>query len=155
MTTAIFASLHHLLLLATFATLVIEAVLLRQPLDANNARRLGLVDGLYGLSALFLLIVGLLRVFKFEKGSAFYLMNGFFWLKMAAVITAGLLSIYPTVQFIRWSQAIKGGNFSGVNAAQGIQPGTISSYLQRIRAKLGVENNSEITEYAFRLGLRD
>ena len=40
------------------------------------------MDIVYGISAGFVLIVGLLRVFNFEKGAPFYAQNWFFWTKM-------------------------------------------------------------------------
>jgi putative membrane protein len=60
------------------------------------------MDLLYGLSAGFILIVGLLRVFYFEKGAAYYSQNWFFWTKMAGFALAALLSIYPTIRFVSW-----------------------------------------------------
>jgi putative membrane protein len=47
-------------------------------------------------------VVGLLRVFYFEKGATYYAHNWFFWTKMLGFALAALLSIYPTVRFISW-----------------------------------------------------
>ena len=60
------------------------------------------MDILYGVSAGVLVIVGLLRVFYFEKGAAYYAQNWFFWTKMLGFAVVGLLSIYPTIRFISW-----------------------------------------------------
>ena len=60
------------------------------------------MDILYGISAGLLVIVGLLRVFYFEKGAAFYAQNWFFWTKMLGFALAALLSIYPTIRFVSW-----------------------------------------------------
>ena len=50
------------------------------------------------------MIVGLLRVFYFEKGTSFYAQNWFFWTKMFGFALAALLSIYPTVRFVSWNK---------------------------------------------------
>lgn len=68
------------------------------------------MDAVYGASAALLLIVGLLRVFHFEKGAAYYFANGFFIAKLALFMGVGLLSLYPTVQFARWRRAFAGGH---------------------------------------------
>jgi putative membrane protein len=65
---AAFAFLHHVAAFALVAGIVVEFVLMRQDLDAAAARRLALADMAVGLSAGVLLVVGLLRVFYFEKG---------------------------------------------------------------------------------------
>ncbi len=62
-----------------------------------------------GASAGLLLVVGLLRVFYFEKGAAFYFGNAFFLAKLALFVVVGLLSIYPTREFLSWGKALKAG----------------------------------------------
>jgi len=62
------------------------------------------MDLLYGISAGFLLVVGLLRVFYFEKGAPYYAHNLFFWTKMAGFAIAALLSVYPTIRFVSWNK---------------------------------------------------
>jgi putative membrane protein len=52
------------------------------------------------------LIVGLLRVFYFEKGAPFYAQNWFFWTKMAGFALAALLSIYLTIKFLSWMKPL-------------------------------------------------
>jgi putative membrane protein len=99
---AAFAFLHHVAAFALVAGIVVEFVLIRQELNAAAARRLALADMAVGLSAGVLLVVGLLRVFYFEKGAAFYFQNGAFIAKMALFVAVALLSIYPTVKFLSW-----------------------------------------------------
>ena len=103
---AFFAFLHHVAAFALVAAIVVEFVLVRQPIDAANARRLALADMGVGISAGVALLVGLLRVIYFEKGAAFYLHNAAFIAKMALFVAVALLSIYPTLKFLSWR---KGG----------------------------------------------
>jgi putative membrane protein len=98
----LFAFLHHLAAFTLVAAIVLEFVLIRLPVDPTNARRLALADMVVGISAGVLLVVGLLRVFYFEKGAAFYLHNAAFIAKMVLFAAVALLSIYPTLKFLSW-----------------------------------------------------
>lgn len=104
---SIMATLHHIAAFAVTATLVYEFLAFRKNLTVHEARRILQVDSAYGISALILIIVGLLRVFFFEKGSAFYLNSTMYWVKMGLFILVGLLSIYPTIRFLKWRTALK------------------------------------------------
>ncbi|MBC7875629.1 MAG: DUF2214 family protein [Anaerolineales bacterium] len=104
---SLMATLHHIFAFAVTATLVYEFVAFRKNLTVEEARRILHVDSAYGISAGLLIVVGLLRVFFFEKGSAFYLNSNMYWIKMALFIIVGLLSIYPTVRFLKWRTALK------------------------------------------------
>ncbi len=87
---------------ALVASLVVEFVVIRDELNARTTRRLALADLVLGVSAGVLLVVGLLRVFYFEKGAAFYFSNGAFIAKLVVFVAVALLSIYPTIRFLRW-----------------------------------------------------
>ena len=88
------------------AALVVEFVLIRGELNPVLARRLARADMVYGLSATALLGIGLLRVFYFEKGAAYYFHNAAFIAKLALFLLIAVLSIYPTVKFISWRKGI-------------------------------------------------
>jgi putative membrane protein len=100
--------LHYMLIFAVIAALVGELVLCRAPLSPEAVRRLSRFD-LPGLSALLLLIVGFARALHFAKGWAFYAAEPWFWVKIGAFALVGLLSIFPTMEFIRWNRAAKNG----------------------------------------------
>lgn len=108
-TTALMAFLHHLMAFALVACVVYEFIAYRRGLSAEEARRIQRADLIYGISAGLLLIVGLLRVYFFEKGPAYYTHNPFFWLKMNAFLVVGLLSIDPTIRYLRWNKILKEG----------------------------------------------
>ncbi len=101
------AAAHHLLFFGLISMLVTESVLLSRPIDAAALRRLGGVDRGYGIVALLLLIVGFSRVFHGIKGYDFYLHNPWFHAKVGAFLLAALLSIWPTIRFMRWRKALK------------------------------------------------
>ena len=106
-TTAFVAFLHHLLAFTLVACIVYEFLAFRKDLTVAEARRIQRVDLAYGVSAGLLLIVGLLRVFIFEKGVNFYIHSPFFWVKMAAFVLVAIMSIDPTIRYIRWNRTLK------------------------------------------------
>jgi putative membrane protein len=106
---ALMAFLHHLAAFSVVGALVAEVVLFKPPLNIVQARKVQRADRIFGAAATALLIVGLLRVFYFEKGADYYFSNGFFLAKFTLFIVAALISIYPTVLFISWNEAIKQG----------------------------------------------
>ncbi len=117
MTSAIFAFLHHLAAFTLVGALLYELLSFRQNLSLAEARRIQRVDIAYGVSAGLVLIVGLLRVIYFEKGSAFYTQNWFFWLKMTGFALAGLLSMYPTGKFLSWNKYFAKGQAPEISEA--------------------------------------
>jgi putative membrane protein len=61
------------------------------------------IDGIYGLVVLILLAVGLtLWLGGYGKPTEFYSDNSLFQTKLTLFIVIGILSIYPTVFFIRY-----------------------------------------------------
>jgi len=104
---SLMATLHHILAFTLTAALAYEFVAYRRGLTVAEARRIQRVDLVYGISAGLLIVVGLLRVFFFEKGPNFYLNNHVFWMKMALFAIIGLLSIYPTIRYIKWNPMLK------------------------------------------------
>ncbi|HEY5850960.1 MAG TPA: DUF2214 family protein [Lysobacter sp.] len=100
------ASLHHLLVYALIAMLVTESVLLRSAVDRTILQRLVGVDRGYGICAMLLIVVGVSRIAFGVKGHDFYLHNPWFHAKMGAFVLVGLLSILPTVRFLRWRKAL-------------------------------------------------
>jgi len=99
------ACLHHLLIFSVFAALLAEFLLLRPGIDAAALGRVARIDLLYGIQATLVLIVGLLRAIYAGKGWAYYSHNGFFWAKLATFVIIGLLSIPPTLAFMRWRRS--------------------------------------------------
>jgi putative membrane protein len=117
-TPAIMAFLHHLAAFTVVGTLVAEVMLFKPPLNVAQARKLQLVDSVFGLSAGVLLVVGLLRVVYFEKGAGYYFSDAFFLTKFAAFLLAAVISIYPTVLFLSWGKALKQGLAPELSATQ-------------------------------------
>jgi putative membrane protein len=106
---ALFAFLHYVSAFTLFAAIVVEFVLLRGTLTVESARKILRADMILGISAGVLLIVGLARVFHFEKGAYYYFHTWTFIAKLSLFIIVGLLSAIPTIEFLRWRAPLKVG----------------------------------------------
>jgi len=115
---ALLAFLHHLAAFALVAALTAELVLVRGTLTVESARKIVRFDAVYGVSAVVLLIAGLLRVFFFEKGAAYYFHSAPFLGKLALFAAIGLLSIYPTREILSWRKSLRQGQLPVVDAAR-------------------------------------
>lgn len=111
----LFAFFHHVAAFTLVSALAVEFVLIRQELTPATARRLIISDTVLGASAGILLVVGLLRVFFFEKGAAYYFQSHAFLTKFSIFIAVALLSIVPTVQFLSWRKAMKKGQMPAIS----------------------------------------
>ena len=105
----LFAFLHHIAAFMLFAALVVEFVLIKDEITLRTAQRLLRIDAAFGISAGVVLVVGILRVIFFEKGTDYYLHSLPFFVKISLFVILGLLSIYPTVKFMAWRPAVKQG----------------------------------------------
>ena len=114
--TTLFAFLHHLCAFTLVSAIAIEFALIRGELTLASARRLLATDMVYGIAAGALLVVGLLRVFFFEKGAAYYFHSHAFLLKLSLFVVVGLLSIIPTVEFLSWRKAVNAGQVPAIDA---------------------------------------
>src|SRR5690606_20220523 len=103
------AFLHHVAAFTLLAALAVEFTLTKEALTASIARKLLTADMIFGASAGAVLIIGLLRVFLFEKGAEFYFTNIPFLIKLALFAVIGILSIRPTKEFLSWRAALKSG----------------------------------------------
>jgi putative membrane protein len=104
-TDAILAYLHFMAIFGLFATLAREAALLRSGADRLDIEALARADRGFGITAAFVLLTGALRAAFGVKGWAFYAHNPAFHAKIGLFVLVGLISIAPTVAFLRWRKA--------------------------------------------------
>jgi putative membrane protein len=101
----ILAILHHFFVFALFGVLFSEFVVVRRGMDVAAAARVVPIDAWYGALAALILIVGFSRAIFAAKGWAYYAHNAFFWAKIGTFIVIGLLSVPPTLAFLKWRRA--------------------------------------------------
>jgi len=109
----ILAYLHYLSLFAAFSLLVAELVVLRLPAQAGRWRSLSRLDIGYFIAAIAVLATGLGCMFFGFKPALYYWHDLWFHALWLTFLAIGLLSIAPTLSFIRWAKAERGtGSFT-------------------------------------------
>ncbi len=94
--------LHFLSILTIAATVLGEYLLLKPVMTRKEIGRLSKIDAFYGLAAIVLLGAGLTLWFGgISKPTFYYSKNWIFHLKVGLFALVGILSIYPTVFFIK------------------------------------------------------
>ncbi len=88
---------HFIGIFCLFSSLVVEHLLIQTEMKRSEVKRLAVVDSIYGISALVVLITGLLLWFVVGKSSEFYLGNAVFHVKITIFIIVALISVYPTL----------------------------------------------------------
>ncbi|MBU2708673.1 DUF2214 family protein [Zooshikella marina] len=101
MTEIIIRYFHYIGIIGLGATLVAEHLLIAKELTSQQIRKIAIVDAIYGISALVTLTAGLLLWFVVGKPADYYLKNWIFHTKISLFILIVLLSIYPTIFFIK------------------------------------------------------
>jgi putative membrane protein len=104
----IVAWIHYVAIMLLIASLLGEHLLLKPELTAPEARTVQRLDIIYGASATIVLVTGVLRMFL-EKGVAYYNHQVAFHILFGIFIIVALLSIYPTMTFLRWRSDTRAG----------------------------------------------
>ena len=102
---ALLAIGHHIAAFAVLATLAAEWALVRPGLTRGDAARLGSIDATYGIAAAAVVLIGIARLYGGAMPGDFFTSNPIFWTKMAIFGAIGLISIGPTMTYIRWARA--------------------------------------------------
>ncbi|MEO5678017.1 MAG: DUF2214 family protein [Usitatibacter sp.] len=103
---AILAYFHFIAIVVLFAFLTAQLILMRLPLDEPAIRLLGRMDLWYLGAAIAALATGFLRLGLGAKGGDFYLGAWPIYVKIGLFAAVGILSVYPTLAFIRWRRAL-------------------------------------------------
>ena len=101
---AILAYLHFAAIFMLFAFLTTQAILIRAPLDARMVRLMGRTDLWYFGSAFAVLVTGFLRAVLGAKGADFYFNSWPIYAKIALFLAVAVISVKPTMTFIRWKR---------------------------------------------------
>ena len=113
----IVAWIHYIGIMLLLASLLGEHLLLKQELTFSEARTIQTLDIVYGASATIVLVTGIMRMFL-EKGAAYYNHHIAFHILFGIFVIAALISIYPTVIFLRWRNDTRAGRGQQLERAQ-------------------------------------
>ena len=109
MTEVLVVYLHIAAMILIAVFLAIEYLVCVPGLAREKVKLLARIDLLYLIAAVLALATGIVRIVWFGKGAGFYLHNPVFYLKLALFVAIGLISIPPTMQYLRWTRMLKTG----------------------------------------------
>jgi putative membrane protein len=105
---AILQFLHISAILALVVFITSEAAICRPEwMNADIVNRLVRVDRIYGIAAMAVLVTGFIRIYWGSKGAAWYWGNWLLHLKLTAFVAVALISIAPTLRFLRWRKVVR------------------------------------------------
>ena len=122
------AIVHHVLVFWIFGILFAEFVALRPDMTNATAVRVASIDLWYGVFAVAIIIIGFCRAIFAAKGWAYYSHNAFFWAKIASFAGIGLLSVRPTIAFIRWRESGVAPDGAAIRVARGYLRGELAIF---------------------------
>ena len=94
--------IHFLSILLITATLAAEYVLVKDKLTRQEISRISFIDLIYGLASVSVFAAGLtLWLGAYGKPADWYSKNWIFHLKLTLLVIIGLLSVYPTIFFLK------------------------------------------------------
>lgn len=93
--------LHFIFIFVVVSCVVAEHLLLKPQMTKAEIKRLSTIDGIYGLASILVVAAGLTLWFGIGKPAEFYTQNHIFLTKVVLFVFVGLLSIHPTVFFLK------------------------------------------------------
>lgn len=109
MASALIAYLHYVAMISIAAVLVAQHMVCVPGITTSRIRLLARLDLLYLGLVVLALASGVARLVWFARGTAFYLHNPVFYIKLALFLAVGLISISPTRQYLAWVRGLKSG----------------------------------------------
>jgi putative membrane protein len=104
---SLLAYAHFVAILSLVVFITSEAALCRPEwMNAAVVQRLARVDMIYAASAVLVLLTGVARTVWGLKGAGWYWSQPLLHIKFTLFVVIGLLSIKPTLTFIRWKKAL-------------------------------------------------
>ncbi len=103
---AFLAYLHFISIFVLFGYLIVETVAIRGTLNAETIPRLARSDIIYFGAAMAVLATGFLRLAFGAKGPDYYLSWWPIYAKLGLFIVIAVISVTPTLAFIRWRRMV-------------------------------------------------
>lgn len=113
------AWLHYLAMMFLAAALIAEHLMFSPRPDLATARKIVVVDLIYGMSLLVGLVTGFGRMFHGGKGALFYMQNAAYHTKTTLFIVMALVWIYPALKFFGWRRTMKAGGTPALSDTEG------------------------------------
>ncbi|MEJ2594544.1 MAG: DUF2214 family protein [bacterium] len=111
--------LHYIGIMILMGSLITEHVTLKPGITKSQIKSLATTDLIYGIAAAVVLVTGLLRWFVVDvKGAEFFNKNPLFHIKVTLFVVIVILSIFPTLKFLKWRKSIRNGQEVEVSEAE-------------------------------------
>lgn len=101
MSEIIFRYIHFIGIMSLAATLVAEHLIISSQMSMKQFKKVVFIDLIFGISAVLTLIGGLALWLWVGKDASFYSTNWVFHVKLTMFILIALVSIYPTMFFLK------------------------------------------------------
>jgi len=101
MSEVIVRAFHFVFIMVMFSTLFAQHMLVSKEMTKAQFRKVSIIDRVYGVSAMLMLVVGFLLWFSVGNTSEYYSANWVFHIKLTLFGIVAILSIIPTVFFIK------------------------------------------------------
>lgn len=92
---------HFIAVFAIVGAIFSQQFLISKSMSRLEIKRIAKIDAIYGLGALLVLVAGLTLWFWVGKPASIYTRNWLFHSKLTLFIILGILSIYPTIFFLK------------------------------------------------------
>lgn len=99
--------LHMIGIMVLLASLVSEHFLIKSRMTPAEMGKVARMDIVYGISAIIVLLTGMALWFHVGKGADFFSPNLLLHAKVGIFALAALISIYPTVFFIKQRRSVE------------------------------------------------
>ena len=93
--------LHFIAVFAIASAIISEQFLISKNMTRKEMKLISKMDAIYGIGAILVLIAGLLLWFSVGKPASIYSRDWMFHIELTLFIILGLLSIYPTIFFLK------------------------------------------------------
>ena len=107
--------LHFIGIMVLMGSLINGHLLLKPKMNKEQIHTLAITDLIYGIAAVLVLVTGLLRLFVYGKGPDYYLSNPIFHTKLTLFVILVVLSIFPTIKFLKWRKQMNKGEEPEIN----------------------------------------
>lgn len=100
---------HYLAMMFLAAALIAEHLMFAPRPTLPVARKIVVVDAIYGISLVVVFLTGVARMFHGGKGALFYMQNGAYHTKFTLFIVMAVLWLYPALKLFGWRRALRRG----------------------------------------------
>lgn len=110
---------HYLAMMFLAAALIAEHVMFTPRPEPAIARKLVVIDLVYGVSLLVVFVTGFGRMFHGGKGALFYMGNSAYHAKFWLFVLMALIWIYPAIRFFSWRRTLRAGGAPAFSDTEG------------------------------------